>query len=70
MSAGMTHFRINGVTHEATVFESHSFVSLACEARLRPRMQVKYRKLGEGQDVGVSTPVDCMTCLVRMVPAW
>ncbi len=63
------HFRINGVIHAAIVYEAHSLLSLACETRRRPRRLTKYRMSSEGSDVGVSAPVDCMTCLVRMVPA-
>jgi len=62
------HVRINGITHEATAHESHSLLSLSCETRPHPGMRVKYRKPTDGVDVGLAAPVDCMACLVRLVP--
>lgn len=61
------HVRINGITHEATAYESHSLLSLSCETRPHPRMQVKYHNPTVGTDVGLAAPIDCMACLVRLV---
>jgi len=69
MSHGVIHVRIDGITHEALQYESHGLLSLSCEARvLPPPGRVSFRKAEASVDVGVDTPVDCMACLVRMVP--
>lgn len=69
MSHGVIHVRIEGITHEATQYESHGLLSLTCENRqFPPPGRVMYRKTGTGDDVGLAMPVDCMACLVRMVP--
>lgn len=69
MSHGVIHVRIEGITHEATQYESHGLLSLVCENRqFPPPGRVTFRKAEAGVDVGLVTPVDCMACLVRMVP--
>lgn len=54
------HFLLEGITHIARIYETHSLLSLACERN--SKWAPGFRRLEEGEVV--YGPVDCMTCLV------
>lgn len=68
MKSNVLHLRIDGITHEATEYSPNLYTHrvLVCEVDLSLRMPVRFRKLIEGQDVGLAAPVDCMACLVYL----